>query len=142
MPLSTRMDNLVLDLLTGRSASLAAPNDAGLYWGLSSTTPTKAGANITEPSGGAYARVLVDDTNMSAASGSSTALTAEEAFAQASADWLSGADLTYAVAYDDLTSVLEANFVGFTVLTVAKPVLTGDTAKFLVGDLTLTLGGS
>jgi len=45
-----------------------------LYIGLSSTTPTEAGANFTEPSTGSYARVSTTASDWSAASGTAPAV--------------------------------------------------------------------
>ena len=109
-----------------------------LYLGLSSTTPTDAGGNFTEPSGGAYDRVDVvnNATNFPGASGGAKANGAEFTFAQATADWVGGANLTHFGFFD-------ANVAGALIcwgaLTVPKPVLNGDTARFPIGDLDITL---
>jgi len=67
MPFSTTIDNKILDHLTGK-ATWTAP--VAFYVGLSSTTPTKAGANVTEPSTGAYARVQITAAQFDAAASS------------------------------------------------------------------------
>lgn len=113
---------------------------ATLWVGLSSTTPTDAGGNITEPSGGAYARVATTGTDWSAASGTAPAqktTTAVLTFPQASADWLAGVNLTHFVLFDASTA---GNAVVFDALTVARPVLNGDTASFAAGALVIRLG--
>ena len=50
--------NLALDLITGRSYT-----NISAYLGMSSTKPTRAGGNFTEPSASEYARVLVGTYN-------------------------------------------------------------------------------
>jgi hypothetical protein len=115
------------------------------YIGLSSTTPTEAGANITEPTAGAYARVATTSADWSAASGSAPAVktnTAVKTFPTATADWLSAANLTYFVIFDAATT---GNALAFGLLQsggVAQPkaVLAGDTPSFAAGALVLELG--
>lgn len=136
MPFSTDIDNKVLDHYD-RKASWTMPT--AFYVGLSSTTPTKAGANVTEPSGGAYARVSISAAEFNSASGSATTTNADKSFPQATADWLSGVDLTHLVIYDAASA---GNFLGFKALTTAKPVLSGDTARILAGDLDISIGGT
>lgn len=55
MSLSDTLENTVLDTILGTSGTLPTP----VYIGLSTTTPTDAGANFTEPVGFGYARVSV-----------------------------------------------------------------------------------
>jgi hypothetical protein len=111
-----------------------------LYLALSSTTPTEAGANFTEPSGGAYARVATTAADWNAASGTAPAVKdngAVKTFPTATADWVAAANLTYFGIYDASTA---GNLLCFGALTVAKPVLNGDTASFAAGALVLKLG--
>lgn len=111
-----------------------------LHIGLSSTTPTDAGGNITEPSGGSYARVSTSGADWGAASGTAPATksnTATKTFPQATADWASGANLTHFVLFDASTA---GNAVAWGALTTAKPVLNGDTPSFAAGALVLKLG--
>lgn len=111
-----------------------------LYLGLSSTTPTDAGANVTEPSGGAYARVATTAADWSAASGTTPAVktnTATLTFPTATADWVAGANLTYFCLFDASTA---GNLVAFGLLATAKPVLNGDTASFAASAITMQLG--
>lgn len=111
-----------------------------LYIGLSSTTPTDAGGNITEPSTGSYARVSTVAADWGAASGTAPATksnTATKTFPTATADWVSGANLTNFVLFDAPTA---GNAVGFGALTTAKPVLNGDTPSFAAAALVVKLG--
>lgn len=133
MPWSQAICNSALDHYTGK-ASWTQPS--AVYLGLSSTTPTSTGGNVTEPSSGSYARVQVTSAQFTSASGASTATNTDKEFPTATADWLSGADLTYLVVYDAASA---GNFIGYEVLQTAKPVTSGDTAKFSSGELTITI---
>jgi hypothetical protein len=111
-----------------------------MYVGLSSTTPTDAGGNITEPSGGAYARVATTAADWSAATGTAPATktnTATISFPTATANWSASANQTYFVLMDAPTA---GNALAFGLLGTAKPVLNGDTASFPPGSLILKQG--
>ncbi len=111
-----------------------------LYIGLSSTTPTEAGGNITEPSGSGYARVSTVAADWDAATGSAPATKANGAvktFPAATGDWVAGANLTYFVLFDASTA---GNAVAFGALATPKPILNGDTPSFAAGSLVLKLG--
>lgn len=114
------------------------------YLALSSTTPTEASGNVTEPSTGGYARVSTTNADWSAASGTAPAVktnTATFTFPQASgADWVAGANLTYFVLCATLAGVTAADFIAFGALTTPKPVLNGDTASFAASAITLQMG--
>lgn len=112
---------------------------ATMHVGLSSTTPTEAGGNFTEESANGYARVSTAAADWAAATSADPSLkdnATEIAFPQATGDWLAGANLTHFGIFDAAT---DGNLIAFGVLTVAKPVLNGDTAKFPIGDLDITL---
>lgn len=126
------LENNVLDHVVGKTA-FTSPT---VYVGLSSTTPAEDGTNVTEPSTGSYARVSTAAGDWNAAAAGATANANAVTFAQASADWVAGANLTYLVAYDALTV---GNELFYGLLTVAKPVLNGDTASFPAGDIDITL---
>lgn len=111
-----------------------------LYIGLSSTTPTEAGGNVTEPSTGSYARVSTVAADWSAASGTAPAVktnTAVKTFPTATADWVAAANLTHFVIFDASTA---GNVVLWGLLGTAKPVLNGDTPSFAAGALVVKLG--
>jgi len=113
---------------------------ATLYLALSSTTPTEAGGNFTEPSGGAYARVSTVAADWSAATGTAPATktnTAVKTFPTASANWVSGSNLTHFGIYDASSA---GNLLCWGALTTAKPVLSGDTASFAASALVIKLG--
>lgn len=113
---------------------------ATLYIGLSSTTPTEAAGNFTEPSTGSYARVSTAAADWSAATGTAPATktnTAVKTFPTATADWSSGANMTHFGIFDASTA---GNLILWGVLGTAKPVLNGDTASFPASSLVVKLG--
>lgn len=137
MGMTTRTHKGLLDALHGKTSVFGAlATDPDIYVGLSSTTPTISGGNITEPSTGSYARVatVAADWNTATSAEPSVVSNANAiTFPTATGDWSSGADMTYWVKYDASTS---GNVISFGLLTVAKPVLNGDTASFAAGALT------
>lgn len=130
----------MLNSLFGKTSNFGAlASVPTLYVALSSTTPTETGTNVTEPSGGAYARkaTVAGDWNAATSADPSVVDNANAlTFVQATADWVAGADLTHFVLYDALTS---GNFLGFGALTTAKPVLNGDTPEFAAAALSISL---
>lgn len=113
---------------------------ATMYLALSTTTPTEAGGNFTEPSTGSYARVSTAAADWSAASGTAPAVktnTAVKTFPTATATWSSGSNMTYFGLFDASTA---GNLLAFGLLTVPKPVTASDTAAFAAGALVLELG--
>lgn len=112
------------------------------YIALSSTTPTEAGTNFTEPAGGAYARVATTSADWSAASGTAPATkttSAAKTFPTATADWASGANLTHFGIYSAATG---GTLLAWGALTTPKPVLNQDTPSFGAGSIVLRLGDS
>ena len=132
MPATYYLANKLLDHQLGKT-SYTMPT---VYVALSSTTPTLSGTNVTEPSGGSYARVATSGATWNAAASGSVTNAAAITFPAATADWLSAANLTYGVLYDALTV---GNCLGYGVLSVAKNVLNGDTASIAIGALTVTI---
>lgn len=112
-----------------------------LYIGLSSTQPLSDGTGITEPSTGAYARVTTSSLSWGAAtladpSVSSTILLLT--FPTPTADWVGGALLSWAVAYDAITV---GNFIGWAPVATPRSILNGDTAPTIpIGEGTIELG--
>lgn len=108
---------------------------ATVYIALSTTTITDAGGNMTEPSGGAYARAAVTNnaTNWPAASGGAKSNGTAITFATATASW--GTVIDFAI-MDASTS---GNMLGYGTLTASKTIDNGDTASFAIGYLDITL---
>tara|TARA_R100001530_G_scaffold39194_1_gene30286 strand:+ start:171 stop:599 length:429 start_codon:yes stop_codon:yes gene_type:complete len=120
----------------------SSPFGANVWVGLSSTTPTDASAstwNVTEPSGDAYTRQSTSSGTWTTATVGSITTATDITWTEASGNWVSSANLTYATIWDSLDSSGSNNLLAYGALTVAKPVLTGDTAKILAGNLTITL---
>lgn len=140
MSFSNYAAQAVLNSLFGKTSNFGALASAPtIHIGLSSTTPAEDGTNVTEPSGGSYARVATSGATWNAATLADPSLldnTAQIAFPQASADWGAGANMTHVVLYDALTV---GNFLGSFALTTPKPVLSGDTFVIDPGDMDVTL---
>lgn len=132
MPASTYLANKLLDHQVGKT-SFTMPT---AYVALSSTTPTAAGTNVTEPSGGSYSRQSTSGATWNAASSGSITNAAAITWTKATADWLTGSNLTYGVLYD---APSEGNMLGYGALSVAKNVLLDDTASIAIGGITITL---
>lgn len=111
---------------------------ATLYIGLSETDPGETGSLTGEPTfTNGYARVSTTAADWdAAASGSKTTGVAKTFPAASGGSWRSGADLAYFFISDASTA---GNMLCSGALTVAKPVLDGDTAEFAAGALTITL---
>lgn len=126
------LENELLDHAFG-AATWTPP--ATLYVGLSTTTVTDAGGNITEPSGNNYSRVAVTNnaTNFPAASGGAKSNGTAITFPTASGSWGTVTDLFISDASSG------GNILAYDDLAVAKAVTSGDTVSFAIGDLDLTL---
>lgn len=108
---------------------------ATLHVGLSTTTPSKAGSNITEPSGNGYARVAVPNnaSNFPAASAGSKQNGATIAFPEATGVW---GTVTHFVVYDAATN---GNALIYGALANSKSIEAGDTPSFSAGGLSFSL---
>lgn len=140
MSFSNRTSQALLNSLFGKSSNFGALASApAIHVGLSSTTPTASGGNVTEPGDGGYARVeaVAADWGSATDADPSVITNAEEIdFGTASGTWLTGDNLTHAVFYDAASG---GNFLGHGVLAVPKPVFNGDPVKFGVGTITFSL---
>jgi len=127
------LENELLDHVWGASAYTAPVT---LYVGLSTTLPTDAGGNITEPSGAnGYARVAVTNnlTNWPAAIGGAKSNGSLIAFPTATASW---GTVSWFFISDAASG---GNMLGWGTLTNPKTIDSGDTASFQIGDLDITL---
>lgn len=140
MSFSNRTAQALLNSLFGKTSNFGALASAPtIYVGLSSTTPAEDGTNVTEPSAGGYARVATSASDWNAATDADPSVVdnAETiAFPAATANWLSGADITHFVLFDASTS---GNVLAFGALDTAKAVLSGDTLSFAAGNLNASL---
>lgn len=112
-----------------------------LYIGLSSTLPTAAGGNITEPTIGTngYARASVanNTTNFPSTSSNNKSNGAAITFPTSTGVWLASASLGYLVFYDAATG---GNVLGFAALNNPQVVASsGATLSFAIGSLTITI---
>jgi hypothetical protein len=103
--------------------------EADGYVALFTADPGETGAS-GEVSGGDYARIAIGNVTVT---GGSLANDAAVEFAEASAGW--GA-ITHFGLFDADTA---GNFLAGGQLTAPKTVLTGDSVKFAIGSLTITL---
>jgi hypothetical protein len=142
MPLTTAIDNAIQDHILG------GPNytrEANVYIGVSSTTPNKGGTGITEPSGGGYARVTKtnDATNFPLSSGNGNVKSNGTviAFPVAAGTWLSGANLTYVVVWNNASLTAAANVLMYGQIPVGlqQPIVSGNTLTIPINSLDLQL---
>ena len=128
-------DFLELEVLDQLFGGLDYAEPATLYIALSTTTPTDAGGNFTEPVGNGYARKgeANNKTTWTTAAAGALSNAIEIIFAQATGAW---GTITHFGIFDALTG---GNLLATGALTVAKPIDADDTAKFAVGDLDVTL---
>jgi len=133
MSFTDYLENKLLDHVWGNTA-YSAPTT--LYIGLSTTTPTDSGGNITEPATGAYARVSVTNntTNWPNASGGAKSNGVAITFPEATASWGTVTHFFIADTNSGFTNVIATG-----ALTASKTIDTGDTASFAIGDLDITL---
>lgn len=138
MSFANYLEHKVLDYVFGASSF----TPSGTLWvGLSTTTPTEAGANFTEPGAtGAYARVSVvnDKNNWSTASQVSTSGQVYNktaiSFAQATQGW---GTVTHLGIFD--ASGTGANMLLVNQLTVQKTVDSGDTLTVPSGAIVINI---
>lgn len=126
------LENKLLDLVFG-AVAFSAPTP--IFVGLSTTTITDAGGNITEPSGNAYARVSVTNNaaNWPAASGGSKSNGTTITFPAATGSWGTITDFFISDASSG------GNILAYGALTAGKAIANGDTASFAIGDIVITL---
>lgn len=130
---SNYLENEILDHILG-GADYTRP--ATVYISLHTADPGETGAS--EATGSGYARkdVTNNATNFPAAASGAKANGTAITFAAATGNWSSSANMTHFGIWDASSA---GNFLGGGALSVAKPVLNGDTPSFAVGDLDITL---
>jgi len=124
--------NELLDHVFGNAAFTA---DSSLFIALSTTTITDTGGNMTEPSGGSYAReeVVNNATNFPAAASGAKANGTAITFATATASW--GTIIDFAI----MSAISGGTMRGYGTLDTAQLINSGGTASFAIGDLDITL---
>ena len=139
MPLVDSYEQQVLDGILGDPDFV----QEDLWVGLSSTTPTDAGTNVTEPSTGGYARVAIATAaggapSFGAASGTAPAEKSNSAilsFPTASGAW--AGTLTHLVVFNASAA---GTCRAWALLGASLTVASGETASVAVGALDLRLG--
>jgi hypothetical protein len=132
MGFSTTKKNEVLNKLFG-AADFTPP--ANYYLGLSTTQPADDGSGITEPSGGSYARVTIPNTDAywNGASGGETSNEQDAEFAVATGAWGT-------VGWWVLMSLASGGVMHhWGVIQTPRVIASGDTLRFLAGDLVIRL---
>lgn len=125
-------------LLRNLLANQSIANVATVYFGLSTTAPNPDGTNVTEPSGGSYARVNHPLTTSymgvpSGGSPTSCANTFAVTFPTATGGW---GTVSHWVAY---TASTGGTFVYYGQLDSSELITTGLQPQFAVGDLVFTI---
>lgn len=132
---SDTVENEILDQVFGAS-DYAEP--ATQYMGLSKADPGDDAAGLDEPSGGSYARVAVDNDKVTWDNAANGALAnaIEIAFPQATGDW---GTCTHFCVWNHATGTAAADLIGHGSLGTPKDIDSGDTARFAIGELDVTL---
>ena len=121
--------NCVMGNVFGSQTTPALPT---AYWlGMSSTAPTVDGTNITEPSGGAYARVQLG--SLSAPSDGTVTNSTEVEYAETTSDW---GTMTHFVVFDAATG---GHALVYDELTKPRVVQSENQVRFKAGALSITL---
>lgn len=120
--------NLVAGNLYGTKTTPAIP--AKYYLGLSTTAPNTAGGNVTEPSGGSYARVEL--TNLSQPSDGEVSNTEMITFPESTESW---GTVTHFVVYDAASG---GNLLCFGALPAQRVVESDTTMSIKSGYLKLS----
>jgi hypothetical protein len=118
----------ILELLVGKTAH-STPT---VWVGLSTANPGENASGLAEPVAMGYARVITTGVWGTAANGTITNTTAIT-FAASSGSW---GTITYFCLFDALTT---GNMLAYGSLTQAKTVISGDTPKFDIGAITITI---
>lgn len=134
MPLVDAFEIIILNGIMG-DADYTPP--ANWFVALSTTTPTEAGTNFTEPVGNAYARVSTADADWAAATGTAPVTKANAnaiTFPTASGSW---GTVTHFGLFDASTA---GNLRMWGALGTSKAIAASDTASFAAGALVIKLG--
>lgn len=99
--------------------------------GLSTTTPTVSGTNVTEPSGGSYARITL--SGLSASVNGETTNSTKLEYQISTGSW---GTITHYVIYGDSTST---NLLAFAELTTPQIISADNIVTIPIGEIKLTL---
>ena len=128
--LSSYLEDQIADHILSKTTFTAG---ATLYFALFTSAPTEDGGG-TECNGGSYARVAVTNnaTNFPASSGGVKTNGTAVTFPTASGNW--GTVVAFGV-FDASTA---GNLYFFGPLSTSRAITSGDTARFAIGDFSLT----
>lgn len=131
MPATTYLNNLELNYSLGQTSYTPATT---LYIALSTTSPNINGTGVTEPSGGAYARIAITNnkTNLTTSTNATLNNAIQIEFPESTASW---GTVTNVCIYDALTG---GNLLYFGALTASKIVQSATTVLFATGTLVFT----
>lgn len=137
MSFSNYTAQAVLNTLFGKTSNFGnLGSRPSIYLALSTTAPTEAGANVTEPVGGNYSRKLTapaDWGSATLADPSEISNAVEIAFPTASGAW---GTCTHIVAFDAASN---GNVIASVALGTARAPISGDTPTFAIGAIKFTL---
>jgi hypothetical protein len=122
-------ENEILDHLFGKG-NYTPPV---IYVGLSTANPTDDASGLAEPSGNSYARVATAGADWNVASNGTIDNANDITFPEASGSW---GTLTHFTLLDAASG---GNMLAHGSLSTSKSINSGDTAKFAVGDLDVSL---
>ena len=129
--------NELLNYFTGRVSSIVS--NPAVYIGLSTSTPTATGGNVTEPVGNGYARVLLGNSSQALTLKMSAAANGEITngeilyFPEATGSWGSCTHLCF------FTALTGGTPFAFGALNLSISPTAGTVPLIRVGGLTLTL---
>lgn len=132
---TTYFKNLIMGNVFKTDTSVSLPTN--IYIGLSSTAPTAAGGNVTEPStsGTAYARVRL--TSLTAPSGGVITNSSAISFPESTATWFNSANpATHYVIFDAATG---GNLLMYNSLTASRVIEVNTIATIKASSLYLQL---
>ncbi len=135
MSFSDTLENEIVDHVFGVGA-YTAPST--LWIGLSTADPGDDAATLAEPTGNNYSRVarINDGTTWATATAGRTENSVELTFPEASGSW---GTITHVALWTHVTSDGAAVLFATGALGTSKAVGAGDTPRFQIGSLSLTL---
>ncbi len=126
---SNHWENKILDHIFGKD-SYSPPT---IYVGLSTADPLDDASGLSEPAGNGYARLVTNVTDWNTASAGVIYNSNELIFSEATGSW--GTITHFAL----LDAAAAGNMLCHGALNQSRAIVSGDKARFAVGDLQLSL---
>jgi hypothetical protein len=126
---SNHWENKILDHIFGKD-SYSPPT---IYVGLSTADPFDDASGLSEPAGNGYARIATNASDWNAASAGVIYNSNELIFSEATGNW---GTITHFALFD---AVAAGNMLSHGALNQSRAIVSGDKARFAVGDLQLSL---